>query len=491
MGHSGGHKPGMASTKPHKIRLLTLVVAAFALPAPCLTSLAQSQDLPVGQVIERVVCLKDAGQSYALYLPPDYAPNRQWPIIYAFDPGARGVRPVERFKEAAERYGYIVAGSNNSRNGQGVPLNEIISALFDDTQARFSIDANRVYTTGFSGGARVAGSVAQSLEGRIAGVILCGAGFSAGKAPAKPLSFPVFGVAGSEDFNWIELRQLNRALDSIGSTNRFVTFDGDHTWLPPAFCAMAIEWMELQAMKSGGRRRDDKLIAEWFDKTVEQARADESVTRVYEAFLKYDALAKDFHGLRDTAEFAKRADELRASREVKESLKQERTAEQAQQRRSQEFFGMREQVKTAENRSMAMAGMKNVIADLRKKAEGKEAGVDRLVARRTLGVLYVSMMEEASRHRSAKNHAEAIIDLTLAAEIRPDNPQPFFALARAYALGGDKRQALEALKKAVELGFTNDDEIGGNPDFASIRNEAAYKQLIEDAKRKAQSGPRY
>ena len=243
-------------------------------------------------------------------------------------------------------------------------------------------------------------------------------------------------------------------------------------------------------MKSGARRRDDKLIAEWLGKAVEQARADESAKRVYEAFLKYDAIAKDFHGLRDTSEFAKRADELSSSREVKESLKQERAAEQTQQRRSQEFFGMRERLKSEENRSMAMTEMKNLISDLRKKATGKDANIDRLVARRTLGMFYVSMMEEASGHRSAKNYLEAVTDLTLAAEIRPDNPQVFFTLARACALGGEKRQALEALKKAVELGFMNVDEIVGNPDFASIRNEAAYKQLIEDAKRKAQSGQR-
>jgi len=311
MGHSRRHKPPMVTTKPYKIP--ALVATSFALLLACHPSFSQTKDLPAGKVIERVVCLKDASQSYALYLPPDYAPDRRWPVVYAFDPGARGLRPVERFKDAAEKYGYIV---------------------------------------------------------------------------------------------------------------------------------------------------------------------------------KYDAIAKDFRGLRDASEFAKRADELRANREVKESLKQEQAAEQTQQRRSQEFFGMREQLKTAENRSMTMAGMKNVISDLRRKAAGKDASIDRLVARRTLGLFYVSMMEEASSHRSAKNYPEAIIDLRLAAEIRPDNPQVFFALARACALDGDKRQALEALKKAVELGFTNTDEIGGNPDFASIRNEAAYKQLIEDAKRKVDRNPK-
>src|SRR5262245_488008 len=295
-------------TKPRKIRSLAMVV----IPSLALFSLrAQAQDLPAGKVIERVVCLKDAGQSYALYLPPNYTTDRRWPVIYAFDPAARGLRPVERFKEAAEKYGYIIVGSNNSRNFPDRPLAEIIKAVFDDTQTRFSIDQNRVYTAGMSGGARVAGTVAQSLGDRAAGVILCGAGFSQAKLPDKPLSFPVFGVAGVEDFNWIELRQLHKALDSIGSANRFVTFDGDHTWAPSDFCLTAVEWLELQAMRSGRRERDDKLIARLFDKMAGEARADESAKRVYEAFLKYEAIAKDFNGLREAPEFAKRANELR------------------------------------------------------------------------------------------------------------------------------------------------------------------------------------
>src|SRR5499426_3128176 len=373
-------------TKHRKIGSLAMAV----IPSLAFFSLrVQAQDLPAGKIIERVVCLKDSAQSYALYLPPNYTTDRRWPVIYAFDPAARGLRPVERFKDAAEKYGYIIVGSNNSRNFPDRPLAEIITAMFDDTQTRFSIDQNRVYTAGMSGGARVAGMVAQSLAqspgGRAAGVILCGAGFSEAKSPEKPLPFPVFGIAGAEDFNWIELRQLHKALDSIGSANRFVTFDGDHTWAPPDFCLTAVEWMEIQAMKSGRRGRDEKLIAELFDKMAGQSRAEESAKRVYEAFLKYEAIVKDFNGLREAPEFAKRADELRSSREVKDRLKQEKTAEQAQRQRSQEFFAAREQLKTAENPAVAMSELKSLISDLRKKAASRDESVERLVARRALG----------------------------------------------------------------------------------------------------------
>jgi hypothetical protein len=43
--------------------------------------------------------------------------TRKWPIIYLFDPLARGEVAVEAVRAAAEKFGYIVVASNNSRNG--------------------------------------------------------------------------------------------------------------------------------------------------------------------------------------------------------------------------------------------------------------------------------------------------------------------------------------------------------------------------------------
>ncbi len=78
---------------------------------------AYGQELPRGQIIDSVRCLTAPAQQYALYIPSNYSAVRQWSAIFAFDPGARGRVGVERFQAAAEKYGYIVAGSLNSRNG--------------------------------------------------------------------------------------------------------------------------------------------------------------------------------------------------------------------------------------------------------------------------------------------------------------------------------------------------------------------------------------
>jgi len=75
--------------------------------------------------------------------------------------------------------------------------------------------------------------------------------------------------------------------------------------------------------------------------------------------------------------------------------------------------------------------------------------------------------------------------LTLVLEIRPDNPQLLFALARVEALAGNRRAAIEALRKAVEKGFENLEEIKTHTDFETIRGEKPYKQLIESFSRKS------
>ena len=112
-----------------------------------------------------------------------------------FRSGVYGKNPVERFRDAAEKYGYIVAGSNNSRNSSWQASSAAIRAMPSDVGARLSIDEKRVYTAGLSGGARVAMEVALGT-GRIAGVIASSAGYP-DAVPRKTVPFAVFGTAGT------------------------------------------------------------------------------------------------------------------------------------------------------------------------------------------------------------------------------------------------------------------------------------------------------
>src|SRR5437763_491671 len=127
------------------------------------------------------------------------SPDRKWSVLVAFHPAARGRAMVEKYAAAAEQYGYIVAGSNNSRNGPWSASVAAVQAVPADLGRRFSIDPRRVYLTGMSGGARVALQVALA-KNDIAGVIASSAGYPDSR-PRGRVPFALFSTAGTEDFN--------------------------------------------------------------------------------------------------------------------------------------------------------------------------------------------------------------------------------------------------------------------------------------------------
>src|SRR5260370_20621321 len=127
-----------------------LVAAALA------AALASGESLPLGQIIDEVQCAADVSQHYSLYLPSNFSPQRRWPVILAYDAGGRGRRAVERYKDAAEKYGYIVAGSNNSRNGPWEISLNAAKAMTGDVDKLFPVDPKRIYTAGAFARPRVA-----------------------------------------------------------------------------------------------------------------------------------------------------------------------------------------------------------------------------------------------------------------------------------------------------------------------------------------------
>ena len=469
------------------LKTFFLLISLSFLLVPQTALCRQTEEFPTGKVIEKVICKADASFSYALYLPSNYAANKKWAIVYGFDPAARGRMPVEQFKEAAEKYGYILVGSNDSRNGPGVSLNKILQTIWTDTHERFSIDEKRVYTSGFSGGARAASAVAYSLQGAVAGVIACGAGFHPNISPSKSIPFAFFATIGTEDFNMPELRTLDQALNDFDIAHRVKIFEGGHAWASSQLCTEAMEWMQLQAMKTGRAQKNEPWIDELWKRELEQAKAFEASQDVYQTYLIYSAIASDFKGLRETAEAENRAKQVKETKQVKDQIRQQREEDQRQIKMMRELLTLKDSLHDYDNRAVALSELKNAIANLKKKAEAKENSSERMVVRRTLGAFSANSFEGAQALLFAKNYSAAAANLEIAALVRPESAGIFFSLARAYALNGNRKKALEALKTAVEKGLTDPAAVEQNEAFIALREDAEFKKIVGELKRKAES----
>lgn len=420
----------------------------------------QGQAERFGQVLDAVTCEADSAQRYALYVPSNYTNQKKWPVIFCFDASARGRMPVERLQAAAEKYGYIVAGSLNSRNGPYAANVAAIQAMAKDVSVHFSIDSQRVYTAGVSGGARVAVSVA--LSGLAKGVIACAAGFPVlpDGIPSK-VSFVLFGTTGTEDFNYPEMMRLDGELEERKATHRIVVFEGGHQWASAELLTQAVEWLELQAMRAGTRTKDDALV----QALLRDRLAAVSAAPGLERWKAMKSVAADFNGLADTTEFERTAKELGNTREVKEAVKTERTLAVREENLLQEL---------GDASAASASRRKNLGEELRRKADAPTDTAERRMIRRVIAS-YGSMMRETLRGLfEAEDYDRAAGLLEMAAALQPDQARTWFDLARARALNGEKKSALEALERAVALGFHDLDRLGNEPAFAKLRTDPKF-----------------
>jgi len=354
--------------------LLVVVMAAGASGA--LAPRTDAQPFPTGTIVEDVKCAADPAQSYALYLPSRYSPDSPWSLLIAFHPGGRGRAMVEKYQAAAEQYGYIVAASNNSRNGPWSVSVAAVNAMTADVAQRFATNPRRVYATGMSGGARVAMQLALAND-TIAGVIASSAGFPDSEPRAR-VGFAIFGTAGRDDFNYIEMRLLDRKLKT---PHRLAIFEGGHT-LPPDSVAMdAIEWMELQAMKAGRRGRDEALIDRLLEKRRAAAAAASSPTDVVHAL---EAAVADFSGLRDVTAESRRLKDLSQQPDVKKALAREIRADDAEMQLLSEIFALEGGLGDPDRHGEAMMTLRNRLSRLAKTAADDNDSAGRAQARRVL-----------------------------------------------------------------------------------------------------------
>ncbi len=430
-----------------------------------------AQSFPPGDLIPRVVALENPQQSYALYVPTKYSHERRWPIVYVFDPLARGPLALAQFQHAAEIHGYIVAVSNNSRNGPWQPEFEAAEAMVRDTQQRFTVDLKRIYFAGFSGGARVASQLAQLCK-CAAGVLLSGAGFSHGTSPSAESKFPVFSAVGDADFNYSELIPLQDALEKATFPHRLRIFDGLHEWAPPIVIDEALAWFRIQAMKSQREPRDDEFLSAQVETAERRAAAFEQSGDLLEASREYRQIAQTFDSLVDTAAVRLRAGTIEKQKALRDAIKREHSDFEEQDRLSNEVLAATTppqavDVSPSQNRGDAAT----LARDLRLRAEREKKPERVLVFKRALAGVFIGSLESGRDALDKKDFRRAESYFACATEANPESEWSFRNLAIARAASGDRKGALEALRSARKL--TKD-----LPAFSDwLKQEPAFSQL--------------
>ncbi|HTA26669.1 MAG TPA: hypothetical protein VK809_02695 [Bacteroidia bacterium] len=436
-------------------------------------SAASLKPLKKGIVIDSVICSDDSSQIYAVYLPSHYDTNKKWPIIYFFDPHGVGNLPVLLYKDLAEKYGFILAGTYNSQNGQPWESSEkAAEAFMKDTWIRLSEDNNRLYTFGFSGGAKVASMVAIA-DGGIAGVVACGGGFPEEHPPLKqPFSFISF--VGDKDFNNVTVKQLDKLLDSTNLAHQLIVYNGKHQWPPVSVAEQAFQWLDADAMRMKTMPKNDSIVKSIRDGFLKEATDWHKKRDIVNEYYAYKKLLNFLRDLDDLGKYAATVQQLENSDLLEKYFKDEEIFE-AQE--AQEILEFR-----AHMSKMDQAWWDAKISTMQKMIKKDTTSPAALQTQRMLGYLSLVMYMGTSSELNAGNYIGASYFNGLYTMVDPKNPEHSYLSASLYMTGrtNNPAKALEELHEAVKLGFTDSRRLEEDSKFASLRNMPEYKALLKE-----------
>lgn len=410
-----------------------------------------------GKVIDTVVCKNNKSQSYALYLPSNYDAVKKWPVIYFFEPAARGSLPVRLYSEVAEELGYILACTHNSRNGSYDNSFKAADALFLDTEQRLSIDYDKIILSGFSGGSRLALSIAV-ISNAANGVIGVGAA-----QPAVPdymvlnkKEFKYVGLVGARDMNYQEHKTFRSQMNAMKMDNLLLISNFTHKWADPKDFRAALLWMQGDSLQ------------------FHEAIKDKIITQ------------KDSLPLSDVIELDNLIkDESFVSADTKTSKK---ILKEEQKLLKKELL-LKKIISDSINRAFDLSSLNNPsikwvdrkaqkLKDQRDKSDNVQ---EKMMVDRLLNFISAACYETALQMKSQGFTKKALVGITIWEAITGYEIYGHWLKARVYAVEKEMDKAFDHLKVALESGKIKKESVFREPDFEGLVDDPRFKELIESA----------
>jgi tetratricopeptide (TPR) repeat protein len=435
---------------------LGLLLLAAGVPAADLAA----TDLTRGEIVERVTCAKDPEISYALYLPSAYSAQTTWPIIWCISPGGNGLRPVQLLQPAAERYGYILVGAYDCRNGPWPATDRAMKAMARDIGKRFAIDPKRHYGIGLSGGARIILDRAIKERRAFRGVILCGAVNSPRRKLSGSGDLMIIGMVGDGDLALFEHLLVEEQL-----AGRFPqwheVFVGIHQWPPQQLATEAVELLEAMAMLHGLKQRDEGFLEQLVGARMAAAEQLLASGQPLLALRKYRQTGALLAGVAGAERAASLAQEL------------------AQEPQVQQAQAIEEQFVTElsiVSRIAAQEEYEQAVRSLQARMLSSGEYARRARSALHLAGLYLS---QSAWSLVQSGHLEQARDVFVAARtIYPDNPLPAYNAACMFLrTSGDTTSAMVLLKDAAVHRFDNLELLRSDTDLDPLRELPEFAEV--------------
>ena len=452
------------------ISIFTLIFLFFSCTNTKEHTTQQKADNTTKQVEQNVLVAGEIGKvntnktSYTYYLPKNYNNKNKFPIFIIFDPHASGELPIKLYKSYADKFGYILVASNDSNNGTDyLRINNIINSLLDDVLSRLSIDKNRIYTMGFSGGARVASLMAFNKY-LVKGCVLCGGGLMQNMQLNHKIS--ILSFVGNTDFNLNELLELNKNIpDSINS--HLIIYNGKHQWPDSITIEDAFYWTIFNEIRDKSRDLDKNIINQFYDKNIKLAQKFYNTDKLKTYYI-YSKIYDFLKGLIKTTEIENELSKISKTNSYKKQISELKSILKNEQIREQELmqnFNAKDTI-----------WWKNKILEL-----SKDTLKNNLISQSNKRILaFLGLVAYMQTNTAIKQNQIFFADKfdKIYKYVNPKNTEAYYLGAIIAAKQNNNDKVLKNFKKAFKLGFNDFNRINSDPNFTYLLNNQKFQDLI-------------
>jgi len=244
----------------------------------------------------------------------------------------------------------------------------------------------------------------------------------------------------------------------------------------------ALAWFRLISIKDGHEERDMDFVKAQAAEVDKRAKTLEVSGDPFGTWKEYRQAADTFDGLGEGSAFRERAVAMEKEKSVRDGAKREQQDIEEQSRLSADISsGLAALRQDGSNRADTRSNVELQISELRSRAEHEKSPQKLRVAKRALAGIFIEAMETGQERLDAKDISHARTYFELAATADPDSVWALSQVAASRALDGDRKGALEALRRTKEK--SKDPAafsawLADEPAFAKMRDTPEFEALI-------------
>lgn len=457
-------------------KLLFTVITVFL----AINLSAQEYRILKGGVTDSLPIPGSDGETYCIYVPKDYSPEKKWPLIFVFDPKGRGATTANLFRLAAEDQKYMVASSNIKLKEE--PLDSIVNtatSMINAVLQAFPVDENLVYTAGMGEGAQI-GSALPLLYKDLAGVLAVGNSFVNPQYLNKDNPYMFIGIAGNKDYMVYEMENYLRFFDDLDFPTDVYYFDGkENEWPEARVISNAIAGFTLEAIKEGKRPGDKEFIDNLFETELEYAESLRRTRNYYEAYEKLDRMDEKYEdfGFEDIIkEKQKEIKRIRGYRSQKSDFNRAVSYEKEQQNEYEHL--LRADIMTDNFQNIGWWAYQ--VDELEKLKDGDNEAKSNM-AYRLLGYLDFVTKSEYDKIMKANASIDTKIFISvLRTAINKEDPEAYLNIISLAAADGDQETALLYLEDLLKLGYSDMESLYNIEGALDLQFTREYNKIVKE-----------